>query len=85
MRDSSLLLFATGSLPLQVVLDVVSTDTVAKGDEKAPQYKPAIVGSGRKVMVPPFIATGWQLHPSHFGKARQLVWMCLNMLVQGSG
>lgn len=61
MRDSSLLLFATGSLPLQVVLDIVSTDTVAKGDEKAPQYKPAIVGSGRKVMVPPFIATGWQL------------------------
>ena len=45
-------------LPQQVVLNVVSTDTVAKGDEKSPQYKPAIVGSGRKIMVPPFIAQG---------------------------
>lgn len=45
-------------LPQQVVLNVVTTDTVAKGDEKSPQYKPAIVGSGRKIMVPPFIAQG---------------------------
>ena len=45
-------------LPQQVVLSVVSTDTVARGDEKSPQYKPAIVGSGRQVMVPPFIAQG---------------------------
>lgn len=49
---------ATGALPQQVILSVVSTDTVAKGDEKSPQYKPATVGAGRKVMVPPFIVTG---------------------------
>ncbi|KAL0036587.1 hypothetical protein WJX79_001714 [Trebouxia sp. C0005] len=46
------------ALPKQVLLSVISTDTVAKGDEKSPQYKPAVVGSGRKMMVPPFIATG---------------------------
>lgn len=45
-------------LPQQVVLNVVSTETVAKGDEKSPQYKSAIVGAGRKIMVPPFIAQG---------------------------
>lgn len=49
---------ATGALPQQALLNVVSTDTVAKGDEKSPQYKPAVVGSGRKIMVPPFITTG---------------------------
>ncbi|KAL3157521.1 hypothetical protein ABBQ32_011982 [Trebouxia sp. C0010 RCD-2024] len=47
-----------GALPQQVVLSIVSTDVVAKGDEKSPQYKPAIVGAGRKIMVPPFIAPG---------------------------
>ncbi|KAL0052541.1 hypothetical protein WJX82_003609 [Trebouxia sp. C0006] len=50
-----------GSLPQQVLLNVVSTDTVAKGNEKSPQYKPAVVGSGRKIMVPPFITTGEQI------------------------
>lgn len=37
---------------------MISTDTVAKGDDKSAQYKPAIVGSGRQIMVPPFIAQG---------------------------
>lgn len=46
-----------GSLPQHVTLDVV-TDPVAKGDEKSPQYKPAVVGAGRQIMVPPFISTG---------------------------
>lgn len=45
-------------LPQQVILNVVRTETVAKGDEKSAQYKPAIVGAGRKIMVPPFIAQG---------------------------
>ena len=45
-------------LPHQVILTVGSTDIVAKGDEKSPQYKPATVGAGRKIMVPPFIAPG---------------------------
>ena len=40
----------------------MSTDTVAKGDEKSPQYKPAMIGAGRKIMVPPFIASGkWSI------------------------
>ena len=53
-----------GSLPQQVTLDVVSAEPVAKGDEKTPQYKPAVVGSGRKIMVPPFIVTGTTLPDS---------------------
>ena len=58
VHSNMVCLYAQGMLPQQVILSVVSTDTVAKGDEKSPQYKPAIVGSGRKIMVPPFIAQG---------------------------
>ena len=47
-----------GSLPAQVKLDVISTDIILKGDQSAPQTKPAIVGSGRKIMVPQFVAPG---------------------------
>lgn len=47
-----------GSLPQQLTLDIVSADPVAKGDDKSPHFKPAVVGAGRKIMVPAFVATG---------------------------
>ena len=37
-------------------LVVVSTEAILKGEQAAPQSKPAIVGSGRKIMVPQFVA-----------------------------
>lgn len=47
-----------GSVPAQVRLVVTSTEVVPKGDQQSPQYKPAIVGPSRKIMVPQFVSRG---------------------------
>ncbi len=44
------------SLPQQVVLKVVETEPVVKGQTAANSFKPAILENGIKVMVPPFIS-----------------------------
>ena len=44
--------------PPNVVLEVIEADPVTKGQTASNQFKPARVGNGLKVMVPPFIAVG---------------------------
>ncbi|MBS3847222.1 elongation factor P [Devosia sp. BSSL-BM10] len=44
--------------PPNVVLEVIEADPVTKGQTASNQFKPAKVGNGLKVMVPPFIAVG---------------------------
>ena len=45
-------------LPANVVLKVVQTEPVVKGQTAASSYKPAELENGVRVMVPPFIAEG---------------------------
>lgn len=44
--------------PPTVILEVTEADPVTKGQTASNQFKPARVGNGLKVMVPPFIAVG---------------------------
>lgn len=46
------------SLPDQVVLEVVETEPVVKGQTAASSNKPSILDNGLRIMVPPFISTG---------------------------
>ncbi|MBO6543831.1 MAG: elongation factor P [Alphaproteobacteria bacterium] len=46
------------SLPDQVVLEVVDTEPVVKGQTAASSNKPAKMDNGVRVMVPPFISIG---------------------------
>ncbi len=46
------------SLPDHVVLEVVETEPVVKGQTAASSNKPAIVENGVRVMVPPFVSPG---------------------------
>lgn len=48
-------------LPEHVVLEVVETEAVVKGQTAASSYKPAILENGVRVMVPPFITTGTKI------------------------
>jgi elongation factor P len=45
-------------LPASVKLQVTETDPSLKGATATAQYKPAILETGLKIMVPPFIETG---------------------------
>jgi elongation factor P len=45
-------------LPEQVVLEIVETEPVVKGQTAASSNKPAILKNGVRVMVPPFISVG---------------------------
>ncbi len=46
------------SLPDQVVLEIVESEPVVKGQTAASSNKPAILENGLRVMVPPFIDVG---------------------------
>jgi len=46
------------NLPDTVEMEVTETDPVVKGQTATNQYKPAILETGVKVMVPPFISQG---------------------------
>lgn len=45
-------------LPSSVVLKVVQTEPVVKGQTAASSYKPAELDNGMRIMVPPFIGEG---------------------------
>ena len=51
----------TIALPETVVLEVMETDPVVKGQTAASSYKPAIMNNGVRVLVPPFITAGEML------------------------
>jgi len=44
--------------PSSVVLAIVEADPVVKGQTASSSYKPAKLENGRRIMVPPFVATG---------------------------
>jgi elongation factor P len=45
-------------LPQKVVLEVVETEPVTKGQTASSSYKPAILENGARILVPPHIAAG---------------------------
>lgn len=51
----------TADLPSTVVLEVVESEPVVKGQTASSSYKPAIVSNGVKVMVPPHIEVGTRI------------------------
>jgi elongation factor P len=44
--------------PQKVVVEIVETEPVVKGQTASSSYKPAICSNGLRVLVPPFIASG---------------------------
>ena len=46
------------TLPDTVVLSVVETEPVVKGQTAASSYKPAVLENGLRIMVPPHIESG---------------------------
>ena len=46
------------ALPQTVVMEIVETEPVVKGQTASSSYKPAKLSNGVRVMVPPFIDTG---------------------------
>lgn len=46
------------ALPETVVMEIVETEPVVKGQTAASSYKPAKLSNGVRIMVPPFIETG---------------------------
>ncbi len=46
------------ALPQTVVMEIVETEPVVKGQTAASSYKPAKLENGVRIMVPPFIETG---------------------------
>jgi elongation factor P len=46
------------ALPETVVMEIVETEPVVKGQTAASSYKPATLTNGVRIMVPPFIETG---------------------------
>lgn len=49
------------ALPETVIMEIVETEPVVKGQTAASSYKPAILSNGVRVMVPPFIETGTRI------------------------
>ncbi len=49
------------ALPETVILEIVETEPVVKGQTAASSYKPAMLANGVRVMVPPFIDTGTRI------------------------
>lgn len=47
--------------PQHVTLEVAEADAVVKGQTASSSYKPAIMGNGVKVMVPPHIEAGTRI------------------------
>ena len=43
------------NLPEQIILKIIETEAVVKGQTASSSYKPAILENGIKIMVPPFI------------------------------
>jgi len=50
------------SLPEKVVLEVITTEPVIKGQTASSSYKPAEMDNGLRVMVPPFVSAGDKIH-----------------------
>ncbi len=48
----------SAELPEQVILEIVETEPVVKGQTAANSFKPAILENGVRTSVPPFISTG---------------------------
>jgi elongation factor P len=46
------------ALPETVIMEIVETEPVVRGQTAASSYKPAMLANGVRVMVPPFIETG---------------------------
>ena len=46
------------NLPNQIQCKIDSTDVALKGQTVSSSYKPAILGNGLKIQVPPFIESG---------------------------
>ena len=51
----------TVALPEQVILAVVDTEPVVKGQTAANSYKPATLSNGSRTTVPPFVSVGERL------------------------
>jgi elongation factor P len=51
----------TITLPTRVTMAILSTEPVVKGQTASSSYKPAIVESGARVMVPPHIEAGTRI------------------------
>lgn len=49
------------TLPESVVMEIVETEPVVKGQTASSSYKPAMLANGVRVMVPPFIDTGTKI------------------------
>lgn len=47
--------------PQKITVEVVETEPVTKGQTASSSYKPALVGSGLRVMVPPHIGVGTRI------------------------
>lgn len=48
-------------IPAKVVLEIVDTEPVTKGQTATSSYKPALLSNGVKTTVPPFITTGTRI------------------------
>lgn len=46
------------TIPEQVVMEIVETEPVVRGQTAASSYKPAMLSNGVRIMVPPFIESG---------------------------
>jgi len=49
------------TLPGSVIMEIVETEPVVKGQTASSSYKPAILSNGVRVMVPPFIDAGTKI------------------------
>jgi elongation factor P len=49
------------TLPETVIMEIVETEPVVKGQTAASSYKPAILENGVRVLVPPFIESGTKI------------------------
>jgi len=48
-------------LPARVTVEIVETEPVVKGQTASSSYKPAVLGNGMRVMVPPHIGAGTRI------------------------
>jgi elongation factor P len=48
----------TVQFPETLVMDIIEADPVVKGQTASSSYKPAVLENGRRIMVPPHIASG---------------------------
>ncbi len=46
------------TLPEQVVLEVMETESTVKGQTASSSYKPATASNGMRIMIPPYMGTG---------------------------